>query len=106
MIVSTSVAVAPELVLAGAARRLLWRKFEDGQVFFDQASGETQLMSWLAFFIWQQVSTGSACTVNELLRCVQAEEPEAAADQVFVEVSEAVDALLAAGLLVKASRAA
>lgn len=93
-------------MLAGAARRLLWHDYEDGQLFFDQDSGETQLMSHLAHFIWQRVSTGAACTITELLRCVQAEEPEAAADQVLVEVSEVVDALLAAGLLVKASRAA
>ncbi|OYU26664.1 MAG: hypothetical protein CFE41_15100 [Burkholderiales bacterium PBB2] len=81
-------------------KRLIWKSYDDGCVFFDLDSAETQLVSPLGYFLLEHLSRHPSGLVDaSLVQRVHEEEPEVPMAECQAEVGEALEALLAAGLL-------
>lgn len=83
-------------------RRLIWKSCEDGSLFFDLESAQTQLVSPLGCFLLEHLSLHpEGLSELALAQRVHEEEPEVPMDSCQAEVQEALEALLAAGLLTR-----
>ncbi len=81
-------------------KRLIWKSYDDGCVFFDLDSAETRLVSPLGHFLLEQLSLHPGGLPDAaLVQRVHEEEPEVPMADCQAEVDEALEALLAAGLL-------
>lgn len=83
-----------------AGDRLLFKDVEDGRLVFDRDSCETRLLSTLSQFVVQQLELAAQplCTAD-LVRAVQAEEPDASIQECLIAVEEALQALGEAQLI-------
>jgi len=81
-------------------KRLIWKSYDDGCVFFDLDSAETRLVSPLGHFLLEHLSRHLGGLLGaDLVQRVHEEEPEVPMPECQAEVREALEALLAAGLL-------
>lgn len=81
-------------------KQLIWKPYEDGCLFFDLDSAETKLVSPLGTFLLEQLAAHpEGLTEFDLAQRVHEEEPDVVIESCRAEVHEALDNLLAAGLL-------